>query len=568
MGLEIAGCAAIEMPEGINSNTYKVVVGCIWFCLFLIINNSQSRYNWVGRPGATLVAGTLMVIFVVIKVETVYNVIGCNLPLLFVVIGNMVFVYFLETRADLHSKFFNSFIFNLVRNENGDYKGGKAKYQLLEFASLYLFTTVYAAFLGWDTAALGLAKPTIDYSKKHNLDLKAYSIGLSIACNIGSFLTPVGNPGNTLVVLFGEANDTGMSFSFFFSRVVVIWVINVFLSLFVCLIMFYRKLIVTAESTNVDGDNVARIESNHQNSGSSSSNNANANANNEKSKPECIHENVELQPLPSINSTNNSLRQKNSHPMSSVSSGQNLETPISINTFTVYNEEEKIIKPIKSSSSSSESKLSKRFKFLKRLFYQYYIYFVIVAVIICYFFNLEFGLVAFSGAVIALVLAGQDFHSLISLSIHHHVVYYIMYIFVTMQAFIDTGVPIWFFNLVEPYISVTEAGPMIFLTIIILAYVQLVSNVPAVFILAPQVVNLAVNGVSQNQTYFFVAVVAGIGGALTPNGSITQLIIYGTLIRETSQPEIDCDHDNNNNSNNSYNNNEISNTVVGSMSET
>eukprot|EP00121_Abeoforma_whisleri_P011078 Awhi_evm1s10218 len=505
MGLSLAACAAIEPVLGINENVYKVVMGSIWFCLFLFINNAQTRINWVGRSGATLVAGTFMVIFTVISAEGVYTVIGCNLPLLFVVIGNMVFVYFLETKANLHNNFFNVLVFNLVRNEKGEYKHGRTKYvwPLLEFSCLYLFTCVYAAFIGWDTAALALASPTIKYCQRNKLDVKIYCIGLTIACNIGSFLTPVGNPGNTLVLVPIAAvegspdaidvpdRDNGVHFP--------------------------------------QNNNITRNSSNYD---SKAVNDENDNGNYTSHVKNTINNSLQpcqLQASPSI-ATSSSLYAKKKVEEVNSNNIMTMESVVSNLSHTANAHVDSI-------ESQTKAKIPRR-KSLRLIFHKYYIYPVLLGAIICYFFNLEFGVVALSAAVIALVLAFGDFHELVSLSIHHDVVYYIMYIFVTIQAFIDTGVPIWFFNIIEPYLSVTEAGGMILLTIIILAYVQVTTNVPAVLILAPQLVSLAVSNdnVSENQVYFFVAIVAGIGGLLTPNGSITQLIVYGTLVRETSKP--------------------------------
>ena len=95
-----AACEAIVTPFDISSDTTKVVLGCAFFIMFILVNSIEIiPFLPVGRGGSTMLVASLMVGTGVIPVDTFYNAIACNLPLLLLVWGTMIIANVLETQV-------------------------------------------------------------------------------------------------------------------------------------------------------------------------------------------------------------------------------------------------------------------------------------------------------------------------------------------------------------------------------------------------------------------------------------------------------------------------------------
>ena len=159
-----------------------------------------------------------------------------------------------------------------------------------------------------------------------------------------------------------------------------------------------------------------------------------------------------------------------------------------------------------------------------------------IGTIIFWFLDFELGIVGVVGACAAMIACWEPVHGLYERCFDGPTFLYILFVIPTVTAFILTGVPSAFFNFVSPYLSTSRENPagVTVLVLVVAVFVQLMSNVPAVFILGEDVAKLAVSeGLSSTQGYLVTAFCTATSGTLTITGSISQKILYDHASRTT-----------------------------------
>ena len=159
-----------------------------------------------------------------------------------------------------------------------------------------------------------------------------------------------------------------------------------------------------------------------------------------------------------------------------------------------------------------------------------------LAVIAFWFLDFELGIVSMVGACTAMVVCWEQVYDLYEAHFTGPTFLYILFIIPTVTGFINTGVPSEFFNFVSPYLSTSRSKPggLTLLILVVCLIVQIMSNVPAVFILGKNIATIAMEeGSSSKQGYLLCAFCTAISGSLTPPGSISQKILYDAAARAT-----------------------------------
>lgn len=131
-----------------------------------------------------------------------------------------------------------------------------------------------------------------------------------------------------------------------------------------------------------------------------------------------------------------------------------------------------------------------------------------------------------------MVAQWNDFGGTLGGSAEWPVISYIAGILITVPAFGLTGVPgaCWVALEKSDVIGFSSLGGLIALILVIFAFTNIVTNVPAVIILGHHVAALALQDLNDSDAeirgWLSVAFIVAMGGSLTVQGSITQVITY------------------------------------------
>lgn len=158
-------------------------------------------------------------------------------------------------------------------------------------------------------------------------------------------------------------------------------------------------------------------------------------------------------------------------------------------------------------------------------------YSVWVGCTVFWYLGVEVGSVAMCGAIILIAAEWKESSEAIASSADWPVVVYIAGILITIPGFNATGVPGSFWKLLVDNELVSMVNPvgMLVLIAVITFSTNIVTNVPAVLLLASHVAQLAEaerGAGAAEEAWLFVAFTAALAGSLTVQGSITQVISY------------------------------------------
>eukprot|EP01134_Creolimax_fragrantissima_P004018 CFRG4018T1 len=133
--------------------------------------------------------------------------------------------------------------------------------------------------------------------------------------------------------------------------------------------------------------------------------------------------------------------------------------------------------------------------------------------------------VMLAGGILLLILDWRDGNILLE-SVDYMVIVFFSGVFITTAGLIQTGVPNWLWAKVEPYCDTTTASGIAILSVVILVMSVLVSNVPTVIILGP---NIAQSATSSGQNPLFgwvlLAFVSTISGNFIMVASMANLLV-------------------------------------------
>ncbi|MBI4249042.1 MAG: anion transporter [Elusimicrobia bacterium] len=166
----------------------------IFILTYLLISFQNIPGVHIHRPAAALLGATAMVVFGVLPLSESYQLV--DLDTLVFILGMMIVSGYLEI-----SGFFEQIELIVLRN-------ARSPRQLL--ALLTASSGLLSALFMNDTICLMLTPVVLRVTRKARLRPNPYLIALATSANIGSVVTPVGNPQNMIVAI-----HSGISFGAF-----------------------------------------------------------------------------------------------------------------------------------------------------------------------------------------------------------------------------------------------------------------------------------------------------------------------------------------------------------------
>ncbi len=220
--------------EGLNycveSTIYRKVVGTIIFLVvwpFIVID---LKFFPLGRPAASLLGATLMVLFAVVPQKQVYVILGeqGNLQTLFLLVGMMLLSYYYDREGML--RYVSLYIFG---------KNKPFKHVLWKVCVL---SAVLSAIITNDATCVVLTPLLLAEHMKQDRSKKEYGpllLGIATSANIGSASTFFGNPQNAFIA----ANSNGqVSLLVFFITTLPAAVIGIIFSILILYLCYFRTV--------------------------------------------------------------------------------------------------------------------------------------------------------------------------------------------------------------------------------------------------------------------------------------------------------------------------------------
>jgi Na+/H+ antiporter NhaD/arsenite permease-like protein len=456
--------------ESSLADTKIVIFGCVAFLLFVVLNASERIFFLpVGRIGSSLVSGFLMVLLGVVPTDDVLTLLSSNLALLALVWGAMVISHYLKE----HGRLVEAVDAFCRWRSQGAWDS---------CARLSIASSVIAALLGWDVAALLLAPLAMKISTQFpHATAKPFLSAIATGANAGSILTPASNPGNVIVTL-----ASGMAFSVF-SKIMAL----------PCLLaIVVNALVVVGSYANL------LFKSN-------------------------AVENCENPTVPSLQ--DDSVEEVETPPLSPEMVEIDLATPQSREVGETSSE---------APEEENATAMAKVRQFVTQHWRGIFAYLTWATVLIVWFTGAELGAVAAAGATALILAEWKDAGEPMTVSAEWPVIAYIAGILITIPGFNLTGLPSAFWDLVDDgMVSVVDPWGLLGLIAVTMLFTNIVTNVPAVLLLGQRVAELAVSELDSSNPskldspaamrgWLLVAFIAAMSGSLTVQGSITQVIAY------------------------------------------
>uniref|UniRef100_M1CXM9 Arsenite transport protein n=1 Tax=Solanum tuberosum TaxID=4113 RepID=M1CXM9_SOLTU len=202
--------------------TVKVVLGSIAFAVFWVLAVFPAvPFMPIGRTAGSLLGAMLMVIFRVITPDQAYAAI--DLPILGLLFGTMVVSVYLE-RADMFK-----YLGKLLA-----WKSQGAKDLLCRIC---LISAVSSAFFTNDTSCVVLTEFVLKIARQQNLPPHPFLLALASSANIGSSVTPIGNPQNLVIAV-----QSKISFGKFLFGIFPAMLVGVVVNALLLLSMYWKLL--------------------------------------------------------------------------------------------------------------------------------------------------------------------------------------------------------------------------------------------------------------------------------------------------------------------------------------
>ncbi|KAJ8460324.1 hypothetical protein OPV22_033250 [Ensete ventricosum] len=210
--------------------TVKVVLGSMAFGIFWVLAVFPAvPFLPIGRTAGSLLGAILMVVFRVISPEEAYAAI--DLPILGLLFGTMVVSVFLE-RADMFK--------HLGKFLSWKSRGGK---DLL--VRICLISAISSALFTNDTCCVVLTEFILKIARQNNLPPQPFLLALASSANIGSSMTPIGNPQNLVIAV-----QSNISFGKFLLGILPAMFVGIFVNAGI-LLMYYWKLLSNEKDVEV-----------------------------------------------------------------------------------------------------------------------------------------------------------------------------------------------------------------------------------------------------------------------------------------------------------------------------
>ncbi|KAF5442149.1 hypothetical protein F2P56_034839 [Juglans regia] len=504
------------------ATSVNVVLGSLAFAIFWVLAVFPAvPFLPIGRTAGSLLGAMLMVIFRIITPNQAYAAI--DLPILGLLFGTMLVSVYLE-KADMF-KYLGKLL---------SWKSKGAKDLIFRIC---LISAISSALFTNDTSCVVLTEFVLKIARQHNLPPHPFLLALASSSNIGSSVTPIGNPQNLVIAV-----QSKISFGNFLIGILPAMLSGVVANSLILIFMYWRLLSIPKDEEDAAIEVVAEEDLNshrfspatmsHFTSSSSQEWNSTMEAINVQS-PLDINRNMghvetirnRLTPSENdIHSVHSDMLEsaRNSNASKEVandaSSQKREETTTSHNAASV----ERLRDALSVQSSEVKEDLTLRW----RRMWNSCVYLVTIGMLIALLMGLNMSWTAITAALALVVLDFKDARPCLA-KVSYLLLIFFCGMFITVDGFNKTGIPSTLWDLMEPYAQIDRVSGIAVLAIIILILSNLASNVPTVLLLGGRVAAsaAAISVADEKKAWLILAWVSTIAGNLSLLGSAANLIV-------------------------------------------
>lgn len=492
------------------ASTPKVVLGCIGFLVFWILSVFPAvPLLPIGRTAGSILAAMLMVIFGVVSPDEAYQAI--DLPILGLLFGTMVISVYLK-RADMFQ-----YLTQLLSWRN---KGGRDLLCRVSF-----ITAIASALFTNDTCCVVLTEFVLKLCKDKNLPPQPFLLALASSANIGSSLTPIGNPQNLVIAI-----QSKIPFGKFVLGLLPSMLVGIALNTALLLAIYWKQL-----SAEENVEEPVDVEVGEQDVDSRKSSPV---VLSHLQSPDMITDSIS----PSENYRCDIVAERNDILGNRKLDDSDLQR---VESSVKESREEMVGVGIKEHSNgkgdggvSLWSSLRAKMPFLplsekeevrflkwKRIIWKTCVYLVTIGMLAALLCGINMSWTAITAAVILIVLDFTDACPSLD-KVSYSLLVFFSGMFITVDGFNKTGIPGALWNAVEPHAHIDNVPGLVVLSMVVLLLSNVVSNVPTVLLLGTRLAASAVaSRTSVTQIWLILAWVSTVAGNLTLIGSAANLIV-------------------------------------------
>lgn len=501
--------------------TAKVILGSIAFGIFWILAVFPSVPCLpIGRTAGSLLGAMLMVVFRVMSPQEAYDAI--DLSILGLLFGTMVVSIFLE-KADMFK-----YLGKLLA-----WKSRGAKDLLFRIC---LISAIASALFTNDTCCVILTQFVLKIARQNNLPPQPFLLALASSSNIGSSATPIGNPQNLVIAV-----QSGIPFWKFLSGIILAMLVGVFVNAGILLCYFWNLLstdknvqvMSATEEIAIENDMISYQFSpalmHHLSSMSPhefslvleaiAANRNPVRTNSLRSRANSIESNIQA----SFNRSDSTLNASKEPVEDEVDSQMREDVPWS----------KRISKTLSSQSCGLREETSSRREekedpsdYWKKLVWKSCVYLITLAMLTALLMGVDMSWTTITAALALVILDFKDAVPCFD-KVSYSLLIFFCGMFITVEGFNRTGITSAFWDFIEPYAQINSVRGLALLSIVILVFSNVASNVPTVLLLGGRIAASAalVSPSEETRAWLILAWVSTVAGNLSLLGSAANLIV-------------------------------------------
>ncbi|KAG9441325.1 hypothetical protein H6P81_017179 [Aristolochia fimbriata] len=503
------------------ASTVDVVLGSIAFVTFWVLAVFPAvPFLPVGRTAGALFGAMLMVLFRVITPEEAYSAV--DLPILGLLFGTMVVSIYLE-RADMFK-----YLGRLLTFKS---QGGK---DLL--CRICLISAVSSALFTNDTACVVLTEFVLKVARQNNLPVRPFLLALASSANIGSAVTPIGNPQNLVIAV-----QSKISFGKFLAGLIPAMLLGVLVNIVFLLCLYWKLLSIDKDEEQAVSEVAAEDEMVSHRFSPATMSHVNSFNSLELSQgidgvarsPSIIGESRNFETLRNrITLHENDSQRIGSDRIESMrisnasreNIGEDEGTRRSLGLDGLNCATENGSRELSPDNSLDEQEA--QIKRWKRLFWKTSVYLVTLGMLVALLMGLNMSWTAVTAALALVVLDFKDARPCLE-KVSYSLLLFFSGMFITVEGFNKTGIPGAVWDLMEPHARIDSPNGVIVLAFVIIILSNIASNVPTVLLLGTRVAAsaAAISAAEEKKAWLILAWVSTVAGNLSLLGSAANLIV-------------------------------------------
>lgn len=492
-----------------------VVLGTFSFMVFWILAVFPSfKLLPIGRTAGALAGAVLTVVFKVESPGDAYAAV--DLSILGLLFGTMIVSVYLE-KADMFR-----YLGNMLSWKS---QGGK---DLL--CRLCILSAILSALFTNDTCCLVLTEFVLKLCRQKNLPSKPFLIALATSSNLGSVVTPIGNPQNLIIAV-----QSGISFGSFLLGLLPSMVLGVLINTALLLLAYWTQLspvekVVQPSLSSTIKEQPTAAPWTPFYSGSLLNLR-------EAFEAEVLKNRLNgLGLLPPGETSQAPTEGNRATSIDYVSSSNFVPICEDKNSGTPNHNDGDGLSPLLPASGSKlqqnhiyswfllREKISLGPRWKRRL-WKSSVYFVAASMLAAFLYGLDLSWTALTAGVTLMALDFSDAGPRLE-QVSYPLLVFFAGMFITVDGFNKTGIPSTFWGIVEPQARITYLVGEIILTLVIIILSNVASNVPTVLLMGSRVAQSAASsGASVSKAWLILAWASTVGGNLTLVGSAANLIV-------------------------------------------